>query len=466
MNFYDSWTKSLFPSIIDYLFIFTYLIVIIFWGTNIKNRKIDKNPVYSYYLKGLFAHLFGAIALGLIYTLYYKDGGDTTAYYRSAETLVNLLMDNPSAYFRVLTGDMSREALSYFHAGTSYPGYTHDASSFFVVRVSSIFALLGVKNYFTATILFAAFFYSGYWKLFLLFTKQYPKYHKSFAFAVLFFPSVLFWGSGISKDAITLSMTGWFLFSFFKVFIEKERVLMNLIWLLVSGWVIISVKPYVLVAMIFGVFTLTGWTRLKKVESNFVKVILAPGAVFVFMFVSFFVFQLLGPYLGDYGSLQDIIDKAILTYDDHTRAYAYGSNFYSLGTFDGTPRNFFSKAPQAIMAGLFRPFLWEARNPVMLIAGLENFVFLLIIITVVWRTGFGKTIKIILEEPLAIFCFSFAILFAFAVGIATANFGALVRLKIPLIPFLAVGLFIMFNRSVELRKLEENPQSRSFSAIK
>jgi len=37
----------------------------------------------------------------------------------------------------------------------------------------------------------------------------------------------------------------------------------------------------------------------------------------------------------------------------------------------------------------------------------------------------------------------FALFFAFSVGLATSNFGSLVRLKIPCIPFYVSGLFIL-----------------------
>jgi hypothetical protein len=165
--------------------------------------------------------------------------------------------------------------------------------------------------------------------------------------------------------------------------------------------------------------------------------------------------SLFSPLLGEYGSLDSIIRKAIITYEDHTRAVEYGENFYTLGSFDGTPLNFFSKAPAAIMAGLFRPFLWDVRNPVMLLAALENTAFIILVFVILWRTGLVKVWKIAFDEPLVIFSLSFAIAFAFAVGIATANFGALVRLKIPLLPFLSVGLFTLVNKALEMKKTSQ-----------
>jgi hypothetical protein len=458
----DIWSKSLFPSLVDYIVISVYLIIMFLMANYIKNRHIDQNPIYKYYVWGLFAKVAGAVAMGLIYTLYYKDGGDTTAYYRSSEALVNLFLQNPMGYFKILFGEVSKETiLSSFSNQTGYPMYWTKYTSFSVVRVTSFFTIIGLKNYFTSTILFAWFFYKGYWKLFLLVTRLYPKYHQAFAFSILFFPSVLFWGSGISKDAIALSMTGWFVYSLYYLVVEKEKILKNALVLIFTTMVLLSVKAYIFVALVPGGVIYLAWSYLKKIRNPVFRLISAPLTIVAFLALGLGILNLFGPMLGEYGSIDGIIHKAIVTYEDHTRAQQYGENYYSLGTFDGTRWNFFSKAPKAIIAGLFRPYLWEARNPVMLLAGLENLGFLILVLIILWRTGPIKTIRLTLEEPLIIFSLSFAIAFAFAVGIATANFGALVRLKIPLIPFLAVGLFTLYYRSMEIRAERENKDSKT-----
>jgi hypothetical protein len=99
----------------------------------------------------------------------------------------------------------------------------------------------------------------------------------------------------------------------------------------------------------------------------------------------------------------------------------------------------------ATVAGLFRPFIWEARNPVMVISALENLVLLLLSLYLIARSGpivFGRGV---VSEPLVLFSFLFSITFAFSVGLTTSNFGALVRYKIPSIPFFLSSLIILYN---------------------
>jgi len=50
-----------------------------------------------------------------------------------------------------------------------------------------------------------------------------------------------------------------------------------------------------------------------------------------------------------------------------------------------------------------------------------------------------------IKHEILFFCITFAVLFAFMIGLTTPNFGALVRFKIPLIPFFAAWLVIMRN---------------------
>ncbi|MFN3555786.1 MAG: hypothetical protein ACK4VN_07475 [Bacteroidales bacterium] len=445
----DIWTRTLFPSFTDYVIMAVYLMVMFIWAFHIQRQKRDTQPAYQYYAWGLFAKVGGAMALGLIYNLYYA-GGDTTGYFRSSLAMINLLMEDPGAYFRIMLGSLSTENLSAFTHFTGYPGYRHDLSSFNVVRYTSIFSLLGFQNYFTTSILFAWFFYTGYWKLYKLFVHLYPRYYKPFAFAILFFPSVLFWGSGILKDTIALSMTGWFLYSVYHAFVLKKKVFLNLLSTLFTLWIILSIKAYIIVALLPGVFIWLGWNYIKRFENAAIRFISAPLITVLFLGLGLGLLSLFGEVLGEYGSMEGILQKAIITYEDHTRYTQYGEGFYDLGTFDGTLTNFFSKAPAAITAGLFRPFLWEVRNPVMLLAALENTAFFLMMLVIIWRTGPIKTVKIAFDEPLVIFSLSFALVFAFAVGVATANFGALMRLKTPLIPFLVGALFILYYRSKEI----------------
>ena len=52
--------------------------------------------------------------------------------------------------------------------------------------------------------------------------------------------------------------------------------------------------------------------------------------------------------------------------------------------------------------------------------------------------------KAIFNEPLLLYSLIFTLIFAFGVGIASTNFGALVRYRIPLIPFYFPLIYVIY----------------------
>jgi hypothetical protein len=102
-----------------------------------------------------------------------------------------------------------------------------------------------------------------------------------------------------------------------------------------------------------------------------------------------------------------------------------------------------SKFPAAVVVTLYRPFMWEARKIIVFLSALEALIFLYFTlkVLVVHKT---KLISIVGKDPTLMFCFVFAIIFAFAVGISSYNFGALSRYKIPCLPFYAALLIVLY----------------------
>ena len=116
---------------------------------------------------------------------------------------------------------------------------------------------------------------------------------------------------------------------------------------------------------------------------------------------------------------------------------------YNIGIYDGSLNSIITVGPQAIVVSLYRPFIFEVRNPLMLLSALEGSVFIYFTFLFIYKVGFFKTIKFIRSKPILTFCLIFSMVLAFAVGTNSGNFGTLVRYKIPLMPFYLAALFIM-----------------------
>ncbi|MFA6924097.1 MAG: hypothetical protein WC223_07560 [Bacteroidales bacterium] len=460
----DVWAGSLAPQPLDIIIILFYLTVIYAVAKSIERKNIDKNHLYKYFVSGLFVKIFGGIAFCLIFHLYYHEQGDTFTYFRSSEALVNLMFKNFYRFFLVFTGDSSWETYSYFDITTSWPiYYAQDFQTFAVIRFLSPVTCLAFKNYYTTTILLDVLTYFGMWKLYTIFCKINPSLYKQFAIAVLFVPSVTFWGSGILKDSFTISFACLYTHNFYRIFIERKKLFINILGLVLAVYVIISIKPYIFLALMPGSIIWLSFNRLKSIKSRFLKVLIGPFIIGIGFFATSTLLSGLSSKMGTYSSMDKIVEKAQKTQQDLIRGEQYGSNYYNIGEFDGSMQSMLTKAPVAITAGLFRPFLWEARNPVMIISALENTVMLIFVLMVLFKVGPFRTISIISSEPILIFSFLFAIFFAFSVGLTTANFGALVRYRIPAIPFFVAGLFILRQRVYEITEERKIKYLKSIS---
>jgi hypothetical protein len=79
----------------------------------------------------------------------------------------------------------------------------------------------------------------------------------------------------------------------------------------------------------------------------------------------------------------------------------------------------------------------------LVVASIEGMITFFFTITLLLRAGIINFFKLIIANPEVQFCLIFSVIFAFAVGFTSFNFGALARYKIPFMPFYYMALFIL-----------------------
>jgi hypothetical protein len=438
----------------DFALLPIYLILIISFHLRTKSRLITENPIYEFYVRGLSAKITGGIIFCLVYTLYY-EGGDTTAYFLSGVYLFNLFFKNPEIWLKIMMNDLTWENYYFFDGETGFPVYFRDPQSFTVVRLTCLFQFFSLKSYLLTTTLLATVCYQGIWRFFTMFCELYPSMRRSFYYSILLVPSILFWGSGILKDSYTLTAACWFTYSFYRIFINRKSVFINIIMMILSAWLLIQIKPYIILALIPGslIWLLLHYTtQLKDFGS---KIILAPIVGLLIFMGGYLTISTIQTSLKQYSTVGKVIEKAIATQNDLKQEY-YQGNSFDIGTFDNSISGVLAKFPAAVTAGLFRPFLWESKNLVMIFAGLENSFMLGLTIFILLRIGPMAFIRATYSNPLVLFSIIFSLFFSFSVGLSTANFGALVRYKIPAIPFYISGLMIVYNYYV--KRSDDSPE--------
>lgn len=419
-------------------------IIILFIAMLYQNRKLIKDKAYKHYLNGLAAKIFGTFFFCSIYLFYYK-GGDTIAYFESSMAMANLFYQSPTKYLEVMTSAPSIEIRSLFTDKTGYP-YSYlfyDSHTFMVIKLTSVFTIITSKSYFLTSLLISSISYYGIWKLFLTFRQYAPAIEGKLAWAILYFPSPLFWAGGVSKDTYTFMGTALFVYCAHQFFILKKRKVLIIVLLLISSWLILSIKPYIFMVLFPGGLLWIFYDKLERIRSPFVSFVLFPLMIAVISFVSYFVLSSLGSSM-DRFSFDKALETAAVTNNDLKQDY-YGGSSFDIGDFDGSPAAAARLFLPAVNAGLFRPFfVFEGRSPVLLLAGLENAFLLLFTIYVLYKIKVKNFFGIISKNPILLFCIIYSVLFAFMIGLTTSNFGALVRFKIPLLPFYVSALFLIY----------------------
>jgi hypothetical protein len=327
-----------------------------------------------------------------------------------------------------------------------------DPYTYQVVRLSGLLGLFTFHTYTPIALLFAFFSFTGVWAWFWVFYHLYPHLHRRMAIAVFFIPSVFFWGSGLMKDTITMGAMGWLFFGFYFGIIKRENLVVNILIIIAAMAVIKAVKVYILLCFLPAAFLWIFLEYRTRIRSRAVRFFSLPLVLLLAVPISYQAIIKVTEENKRY-QLENITNTTMVTatWLQQVGTQQSGS-VYSLGEFDGTWTNMLSKAPKAIFVTLYRPFLWEVRNPVMLLSAMEAVFFLFMTLKVIWQVKLNRLFGLIGAQPVILFCLVFAITFSFAVGVSSYNFGTLVRYKIPLMPFFLAALYVMQSQAVKKRK--------------
>ena len=442
--------KDLFE-IYDFFLVPVYLILIIAIANRIKSKNITKYPEYRFFTYGLVVKLIGVSFFMVFYTVVNKTG-DTVSYFLGTKAISELIFKNFETGLSVLFNvDNGFNNYNSFSITETKPPYyiMRDENTFNVCRISFPLYIISSGSFIITSFLTSVFSYIGLWKLYRLFASQFPGNNKIFAYLILFLPSTVFWGSGIMKDSFVLGATCFATYNFFKIFVKREKVLINIILLVINFSIIINIKSYVAVSMIPGMIVWVNNSFLVSIKSSFIKFVTFP-LIFIIIFGSGYVIfnNLSALGLGQYENVDQTFEQAQIIQQDLLRSEQYGTNNYSIGTLDGTLSNSLKLAPLAIFTAIYRPSILEIGSPAMVISVIENFFLLLFSIYALSKTNPLRLLKQIFSSPILTYSLIFTVIFGFGVGIAGTNFGALVRYRIPLIPFFFPLIYLISKKKI------------------
>ncbi len=428
----------------DYLLLPFYLAVVYLIALRFRDRHYPPgHPWRPYFINGLTVKIIGALFIGLIYQYYYGYG-DTRFYFEQSKALNSAFLESPWKWLNLILyipKGYEGEYILY----TSQLFWYSTLNNFMVVIVSALFGILTFNSYLPTSIIFAAVSFTGIWALFRTFAKQYPSIVSPIALAALFIPSTFIWGSGIFKDTICMFGLGWMINGVFTLLIQRKLRPRDTFMLLLGTWLIFIIKIYILLAFLPAVGLWIVFSYSHKISNGFVRGFLKFGLVPVTLLGFYLLSTVFSAELGGY-SLERIESTATLTQEYIVQSSGEQGASYSIGEISLTPIGILRTFPAAVNVTLYRPYLWEARKPIQLFNALETFLFLFVTLKILFRIGLGRAWKAIREDPNIQFCLIFTIIFGFAVGLTSGNFGTLSRYRIPCLPLFGIALVLIYYR--------------------
>ncbi len=434
------------------LTVFPVCFILLFFIIRGKARRQTDERIKSLYFRAFYFKVICVFAFTLLTEFYFR-GGDTGLYYQGTQDLRAAIKDNPdNLKLALITPKLTIKSplFDYFYYDNYQDDLTYNymfsQANFFPPKLALIPSYLFGNSYLCISLCFGFFALGGAIRLFKTFYYFYPGRYRELAMACLFLPSVCYWGAGLLKDPIAFGCVGYITYSFLNIFVRKQKIFISLLLILFCGFLLYMIKVYILLVLTLALLIWQFAEFNKLIENRTLRAIFA-GMTFV---AGIAVGYLMLNYFTSLDAAQQYqLDKFAgnaeyqrKMYADIARQTGGSDSYFAINTSNPVVMVF-----GGITATFFRPFLWEVNSPIALLSCAESSLFLFLTIFFIYKKGIRNYFRISFADPRMLMCFIFAFVFAVAVGVSSANFGALSRYKIPCLPFYLVIIFLLYYKA-------------------
>ncbi len=410
--------------------------ILIYVRTSSNSDKV----YYKYYPRAFYFKMIFVIANAAFYIITYGGGGDSIGFWDGGVKLNHVFWESPTAYFTELfdfreTRDFWQYYV-YFNAETGFPDNRtyQEESSFFISKIVSVLGFFSFQGYMFMSLVFSYFATNASMKLFEAVRSFKLHSDRHLAFAIFFIPSLSFWCAGISKDTVMWVAVCYFIYHLHKILSsEIKHTIFSWIVLFICLYVMYRVRSFMIATTLAPLLYAYGARVGKKYgaqsfQRNGIRLLF--GVVGIVGILLFFRTSVADQF----------IEEAAVINQDMTTNTTYKGAKYDLGITDYSPVGMIKAFPTSVIAGFFRPFLWESLSISLIIDGIQSTVIIYYLFSFLFHARFRERLRRIRNEEILMFSFFFALILAFFSGFTSILFGVLVRFKAPIIPFLVIVL--------------------------
>ncbi|HNS13084.1 MAG TPA: hypothetical protein PKM97_10775 [Bacteroidia bacterium] len=409
-----------------YSFLFISLIL------SLKRFHLDGIP-RKWLISVFCLKVISGICLGLIYTHVYTDRStaDTFKFFDDSRVIFASLSSKPYDFFRMFTGigGNAPELRPYYvemDAWLNTDVLFNDNKT--IIRLNVLFQFFSLGKYYVHVVFINFISFIGLFYIYKTFVKYIPSAAKILFVSTFLIPSVLFWGSGLLKDGLLIFAFGIMLYSYDKLYRDPKNF-RHLPVFIFSFLLLVFTKLYILIIIIPG---LVAWYWARNQAGT--KAVLKFSVCYLLYFIiAFNIHHIVPKY-----NVTDIIYWK--QHNFHTLAeITDAKSIFDIPKLEYGILSIIKNSPVAFFNTLIRPLPTDIHgNKLIMAASIENiFILLFILTTILFRKKSIQALK-----PIYIFSLFFIVILFVITGLITPILGALVRYKVPALPFL---MFILIN---------------------
>lgn len=402
----------------DWIIVIVYVLILAF----ISYRYVAKRfPSLSPRLITAF-FLLKALA-GIYYGIWhYQQCGqcDTFLMFKAGNYIYHQLQDDPAKYILLTFGPNGGHPAYLDDSDLSGVEYWGNTASYTVVRFNALIRLISFGIYAVHSLFMAFFSFLALLYLFQFLCRLYPEKKKLFLVILFLVPSIVFYGSGVHKEAIALIALSLIVPSFARLMEGKMHMLLLF---LPSLFLLYLVKEFYFASLLPALLA-WGLSRHSKLH----PALLFPLSILFFWSAVFILSKILP--VSDLA--QQMAEKQALF-----RA-SEGESHIFIPPLNGSVFSILKALPRALFNVFVRPLNGHIHSPFLFLYALEN---MAILFFTLWTIVHAD--KINFRNPYFWFFLLFSLIALLIIGIIVPNIGAISRYRTPGLLFYLLALALL-----------------------
>lgn len=416
----------------EILLVIAYSSLFVFLIGKLNFFKIEGIPV-QWIKGGLILKIIAGAGVGFVYTYYYTDRltADTFKFFDDSRILFNLFFTDPPTFFSLFTGIGSQtpEAIKVTNQMTNwYDTFSPFNDNRTMIRLNTILRFLSSGYYYVHVVFICFLSLAGMVAITKVISREFPQHSRPVFLVFLLMPSVLFWGSGLLKDALVFFSLGFTLYTFDKIIADKKSNFKWLFFFIGSLFLLMITKFH---SFLLILPALPAWYLATSGKLRGHLAFIFTGLIFLSLI---YIIQLLIP---DWNIPKLLARKQ--------------ASFIELGKNSGAASyieipviqpDFFHillMAPLGFVTSLVRPFITDSGSAMMTLSAIENTGILAFFVWTIFKAKWS----LINNKTLPWLCLYFVISSYMIIGLVTPILGAIVRYKAQALPFLIIFLLLL-----------------------